>query len=214
MRMRRWLSFFVALSLLSLSANGYLTWRLYRWRIREWAARWREVPPVRADDQVRGSRDLAVTIIVYSDFECPYCRQLHLRLKGLSSSSRFRWVYRHAPRSGHPGAERAAEAAECAARQGRFWELADSLCQTPLHDGSLQELVQRAEAIGLEGAALRRCLENDETAPRVRAQESEARELWISGTPLLYINGRRVAGLIDVEEIRRLLGEGLPRAPR
>ena len=211
MRTRRWLSFLVALSVLSLGLNGYFTWKLYRYRMRDWAAHWREVPPVRPDDQVRGPRDSAATVIVYSDFECPYCRKLHLRLKDLASSNAFRWVYRHAPRAGLARAERAAEAAECAARQGRFWELADSLCESPLQDGTLDEVLRRAEAIGAEREAFRRCLESGATAPRVHAQESEARDLWISGTPLFYVNGHRVAGLVDAEEIRRLLGKGVPR---
>jgi protein-disulfide isomerase len=206
--MRRWLSFFIALSLVSLGFNSYFTWKIHRYRIRDWAARWREVPKVRPDDHVRGARDAAATVIVYSDFECPYCRKLHLRLASLSSSDAFRWVYRHAPRPGLAGAERAAEATECAALQGRFWELADSLCQTPLQDGSIDELVRRGEQIGVEGGALRHCLEAGEGAARVRAQANEARDLWISGTPLLYVNGHRVAGLIEVEEIRRLLSKG------
>jgi protein-disulfide isomerase len=207
----RLLSFFVALSLLSVGLNGYFAWKLYRHRLRSWAAQWRTVPPARPDDHLRGPSDVAATVIVYSDFECPYCRKLHLRLKTLLATDSFRWVYRHSPGPGHPHAQRAAEASECAARQGRFWELADSLCETPLQDGTVDELVRRAEAVGIEGGTLRHCLESGGGAAQVRAQEKEARDLWITGTPTFFVNGRRVVGLIEVEEIQRLLKKGVPR---
>jgi protein-disulfide isomerase len=210
-RLRRWLGFLVALSLLSLGLNGYFTWKVYRYRVRDWAARWRTVPPARTDDHLRGPRDVAATVIVYSDFDCPYCRKLHLNLKALLETDRFRWVYRHAPR--RPHAERAAEASECAARQGRFWELADSLCEIPLREGTVDELVSRAAAIGIDGAKLRSCLDAGEGAPAVRAQQEEARELWISGTPTFYVNGRRHVGVSSGEEIRSLLEKTAPSAP-
>ncbi len=209
-RQRRWLGFFVALSLLSLGLNGYFVWRLYRHPLRSWAAQWRTVPPVRPDDHTRGPADAVATVIVYSDFDCPYCRKLHLNLQALLETDRFRWVYRHAPR--HPRAERMAEASECAARQGRFWQLADSLCTTPLQDGTPEELLRRAQAVGLDTAQLKACLESGEGAPRVREQEKEARDLWISGTPTLYVNGHRHVGLLGVEELRRLLRETSPPA--
>ncbi len=202
-RQRRWLGFFVALSLLSLSANGYFVFRLHGRRMRNWAAQWRKVPPVRPDDHTRGPSNAAATVIVYSDFDCPYCRQLHQNLGTLQQTDAFRWVYRHAPR--RPRAERAAEVSECAARQERFWQLADSLSATPLRDGTPEELAHRAETVGIDAARLTNCLEAGEGAARVRAQQEEARELWISGTPTFYVNGHRHVGLLDVEGIRRLL---------
>src|SRR5262249_16271947 len=85
-------------------------------------------PEPRPDDHVRGAASAKVTIIEYSDFQCPFSARLHPSLKRLGGSSRIRWIYRNFPLSSiHPRAEDAALAAECAGEQGRFWEYADAL---------------------------------------------------------------------------------------
>ena len=86
--------------------------------------------PVGARDHARGPEDAPVTLVKYGDYECPYCGQLHPVLRELRerAGERVRFVFRHFPLdSAHPRARRAAQAAEAAASQGRFWEMHDLL---------------------------------------------------------------------------------------
>lgn len=161
-----------------------------------------------SNDPRLGSASAPVTIVEFSDFQCPYCATFHRdvfpalrRLYG----DQVRWVFVNRFFPQHDMAERAAMAGECATRQGKFWEFADSVFrdQEDLSRGMLDDV---AEEIGLEMTAYRVCMENAETASEVVADQAEGGRLRVDSTPTFIVNGRRVVGAQPVEVWNQILG--------
>jgi protein-disulfide isomerase len=159
------------------------------------------LPPVGPADHVRGPRD-ALEIVIYGDYECPYCGALEARLNGLA----LRVVFRHFPvRSSHPRAHAAACAAEAAARQDAFWPMHDALFADR---GRLDDphLWARAEGLGLDVARFDADRRSDAVAERVRADFRGGVRAGVITTPTLFIDGERHAGRPDAALWRRLGG--------
>ena len=158
------------------------------------------VPEPAADDHVRGPAG-APTLIEYIDLECPYCAALHERIRGLGEL-RVRWVVRHFPvRSSHPRAWAAACAAEAAARQGRFWEMYDSLLagQGRLEDPHLWE---RAVALGLELDRFESDRRSEAVTQRVRRDFKSGVRAGVVTTPTVFHAGaphtrEQIVGLLE-----------------
>jgi Na+/H+ antiporter NhaA len=160
-----------------------------------------EIDPAR--DHVRGPEDAPVTLLEYGDFECPYCgRAEHVIRELLSAAgSDVRYVWRHLPLNDvHPFAQGAAEAAEAAAAQGRFWEMHDRLLS---HQDELRpiDLTRHARELGLDVERFTADLHNHEHADRVLTDVSSADESGVSGTPTFFINGRRHYGVYDIDTL-------------
>jgi len=152
---------------------------------------------------VRGPDD-APLVIVYADFECPYCAAAEVKLRG----ARLRIAFRHFPvRSSHPRAWPAACAAEAAALQGRFWEMHDLLFAD---QGRLEDphLWARARTLGLD---LER-FDSDRRSPSVAARIRRDFESGVRGgvvtTPTLVVNGALRTGEIDVHSLEQEIGAG------
>jgi protein-disulfide isomerase len=161
-----------------------------------------------SNDPRRGSADAAVTIVEFSDFQCPHCRTFHVEiLPALQSlyGDQIRWVFvnRFFP-GAHPQAEEAAIGGECAARQGKFWEYADYVFanQDRLPDGIVADA---ASEIGLDEASYAQCLENRETASEVAADQAEAARIGVGGTPYFLVNGNEVMGAQPVGVFNEVL---------
>lgn len=218
--------FFATLAVLSLSLNGYFLWVIDRAQLVNPFERSRAPAPLDAREHVRGPSDASVTLVVYSDFECAFCRELHASLKQLAATGKFRWVMRHFPIPTHTNAVRYAEACECAGRQGKFWDFADWLFEAltprlespagPIPPGaalplvrpepiSVDGLVAAAVGMGLDSARFRSCLERQEERSRVEAQKVEGDSLSITATPTSFVNGRRVVGAPMVDELREMV---------
>ncbi len=151
-------------------------------------------------DHIRGPHDAAVTLVEYSDFECPYCGQAEGIIRELLTSvgDETRYVWRHLPLGDvHPRAQIAAEASEAAAAQGRFWEMHDLLLD---HQGELgpRELAGYAKQLSLDTARFSDELRRRKHAPRVSEDVNSADESGVSGTPSFFVNGRRHYGAYDV----------------
>jgi protein-disulfide isomerase len=147
------------------------------------------VPPVAADDHVRGPAD-ATLVIEYADFECPYCAVLSTRL----AARKLRRVFRHFPvRSSHPRAWPAACAAEAAGVQGRFWEMHDLLFTD---QGRLEDphLWRRARELDLDLAKFDGDRRSDEIAARVRRDFESGIRAGVVTTPTLWAGGALHAG--------------------
>lgn len=160
-----------------------------------------------SNDPKLGDPNAPVTIVELSDFQCPFCARFHeetfpalRRLYG----DQVRWIFVNRPFAAHQHAERAAIAAECAHRQGRFWEYAEALfaAQDDLGSGAIED---SAEAVGLDAEAFGTCLSNRETASEVNADIAEAERLGVDGTPTFYINGRRVVGAQPVGTFNQVI---------
>ncbi len=143
-------------------------------------------------DHLYGDPDATITLIEYSDFECPYCKRFHSVPKKLVEQfkGQVNWVYRHFPLSFHnPGAQKQAEASECAYEQGGdevFWKFADTLYQRTRSGGHgfpLEQLAGLAEGFGLDGVSFQQCLDSGKYADRVKEDLLEGKSLGITGTP-------------------------------
>ena len=163
-------------------------------------------PSVRASDHVRGDSKASVTIIEYSDFQCPFCQQIHASLKTAVDNGKIRWVYRNYPLSSiHQLAFKEAEAAECAGVQGKFWEYADALfaAQAPISSSRAfdRELASLALSIHADPAALEKCLDSRQFAGTIKNEMSEAEALQIIGTPTIFIDNKRHEGSMSYEDL-------------
>lgn len=152
--------------------------------------------PVTDEDYIRGSSTAAVTILDYSDLECPFCKRFHNVMKRLQdkySGEELAWVYRHFPLEQlHSKAPTEAHAAECAAELGgqqAFWDYTDRVFEvTPSNNGlDLDRLPEIAEEIGLERQAFVQCQESDRHQNKVQADLDDARAAGGSGTPFVII---------------------------
>jgi protein-disulfide isomerase len=157
------------------------------------------VLPVSARDHIAGPATAPATLLEYGDYECPFCGAAHPIVQQVRKQlgNRLRFVFRHFPLANiHPRAEPAAEAAEAAGAQGRFWEMHDLLYE---RQDALEEedLVERADILGLDVARFVRELRARTYAPRVREDFLSGVRSGVNGTPAFYINGVRHDGGFD-----------------
>jgi protein-disulfide isomerase len=150
------------------------------------------VPAIGPQDHVRGPEG-ARPVIVYGDYECPFCAALELRLREMD----VRVAFRHFPvRSSHPRAEAAARAAEAAALQGAFWPFHDALFAD---QGRLEDphLWVRAERLGLDVTRFDADRRSDAVAARVRGDFRAGIRAGVATTPTVFVDGARHAGRPD-----------------
>ena len=160
-------------------------------------------PPVGERDRVRGAPDAPLTLVEYGDYDCPYTVRAHAVVRGLRRrlGDRLRFVFRAFPLTRiHAHAQAAAEAAEAAAAQGRFWEMHDRLFEArrKLEDADLRGY---AEEIGLDVERFWRETEEHDHAGRVREDLRSGLRSGVRGTPTFFINGIRHDGPNDFETL-------------
>ncbi len=169
--------------------------------------------PVQADDApIRGNPNAPVTVVEFSDFQCPYCVRVRPTVARVREAygDKLRWVFRHFPLDLHDLAEKAGEAAACAGDQGKFWEMHDRLWEAA---GKLEvpELKKLAAGLGLDGARFDKCLDSGERA-EVVAQDQSAGAGWgVSGTPAFFVNGRPLVGAQPFEAFQQVIDDELQR---
>ncbi len=161
-------------------------------------------PTYDESSHIRGDVEGAVTIIEFSDFQCPYCSRFHDTMKEVMANYQtdVKWVYKHFPLDSiHPYARKAAEASECAGEQGEFWQYADGLYenQSKIAPDYFAELAQE---VGLNVDQFTNCLDSDKYADKVEADYQEGRSLGISGTPGGFINGEVLGGAVPFSTLQ------------
>jgi protein-disulfide isomerase len=174
------------------------------------ATQWQPVltAPVSEDrDHVQGSSDALLTLVEYGDFECPYCGAAYPIVKEIQRmmGERLRFAFRQFPiTTSHPHAEAAAEAAEAAAQQGRFWEMHDHLFdnQKRLRD---EDLRTYAAELGLDVERFRRELAEHVHADRVHEDFLSGVRSGVNGTPTFFINGSRHDDSFDFDTLLNAL---------
>jgi len=169
--------------------------------------------PVSVDDDPSiGPADAPVTIVEFSDFQCPYCQQSVGVLKELRRlyGKKIRLVYRDYPGPTHPHAPRAAEAAQCAGDQGKFWEYHDLLFdrQTP---GTGWDYASLASELGLHSETFSTCLISGRYREEVSKDLQDGFTLGITSTPTFFINGRPLVGARPVAAFAALIDPLLPQ---
>jgi len=150
------------------------------------------------NSHIRGDILAPVTIIEFSDFQCPYCSRFHDTMKEVVAAypTQVKWVYKHFPLDSiHPVAREASEASECAGEQGKFWEYADRLYedQSKISSSFLKEL---SVELGLNTAQFDDCLDNGKYADRVEKDYQDGLAGGVSGTPGGFINGEVLGGAV------------------
>ena len=156
-----------------------------------------------ARDHVQGPVGAPATLVQYGDYECPYCGAAYPIIKEVQArmGERMRFVFRNFPiTTSHPHAERAAEAAEAAAAQGKFWEMHDLLYenQARLRDEDLHAYAAKLE---LDVEQFDRDLAEHVHAPRVREDFMGGVRSGVNGTPTFYVNGARHDDSYDAETL-------------
>lgn len=149
-----------------------------------------------------------VIIVVFSDFQCPFCAESGSVLQAVQrlEGDSVRLVYRHFPLPIHERAQAAAEAAECAAQAGKFWPMHDALFASfnALSDSDLET---RAVAAGVEREQFRQCMATGAARSAVDADRRAAIEAGADGTPAIFVNGRRFTGPRTMDALRRIISE-------
>ena len=154
-------------------------------------------------DHTQGSADAAVTLVEYGDYECPYCGAAYSIIKEVQArmGARLRFVFRNFPiTTSHPHAEQAAEAAEAAATQARFWEMHDLLYENQRRLGD-RDLSGYAGTLGLDVATFEEELAGHVHAERVREDFMSGVRSGVNGTPTFYIDGLRHDDSYDLETL-------------
>jgi len=167
-----------------------------------------EVPPVTSEDNVYGPSDAKVTMIKYSDFECPYCAKFRDTMDELLDEygNDVRLVFRHFPLSFHANARSAAMAAECAGEQDMFWEMYQEIFDAnELGTMSVDAWKQAAEDLGLDTDQFDECLDSEKYANKINEQMQAGVEAGVRGTPATFINGMMVSGALPYDTIKQVI---------
>ncbi len=171
-----------------------------------------EAPKVSVDaiGPTKGPATAPITIVEFSDYECPYCVRAEPTVKDLIAAypGKIRLVYRDYPLPMHSKAPKAAEAAHCAADQGKYWEMHDKLFAA---SGKLDvaDLKAAARDVGIDGGKFDQCLESGEKAKVVEMHRKAGDDAGVSGTPAFFINGRPLAGAQPLEAFRAVVDQEL-----
>ncbi len=164
--------------------------------------------------RVRGEAKAPVTIVEFSDFQCPYCQKVQASLKDLlvKYNGRVKLAYRDFPlRTLHPQAQLAAEAGRCAAEQGRFWEFHDALFkdQSKLDQA---DLVKTAHSLGLNEASFRSCITGGKFKRQIEQDVQDGTKAGVSGTPGFFINGEFMNGAQPEAAFEKVIERALAAA--
>src|SRR3990167_5060162 len=165
---------------------------------------------------ILGDKDAKVTIVEFSDFQCPFCKSLFddslpQIKKDYVDTGKIKFAYRHYPLTSiHTNAQKAAEASECANEQDNFWGYHDELFKNQadweaLDSAAAQEkFVEYANAIGLDGATLGKCVSGGVMVEKVQEDIDDGNSAGVDGTPATFINGYLITGAVPYEEFKSL----------
>jgi len=153
-----------------------------------------------------GPSDARITIVEFSDFECPYCAIAVKQVKTLMAAypKDIRLIYKQFPLSMHPHAEMAAEAALAANEQGKFWEMHDVLF-TNFRKLSYENMLVWAQQIGLDVNRFKAALDSGRLLPVVKKDTSDGDAAGVYGTPAFFINGKLYNGPMTMDEVKPIL---------
>jgi protein-disulfide isomerase len=159
-------------------------------------------------DHSLGADDAPVTLVEYGDYQCPFCADMQSMIKAIAKSmgSQMRLVFRHMPMlEMHPYAQHAAEAAEAAAAQGKFWEMHEAIYRRQSELGS-DLLHQLAVALKIDIAQFDADLEARRYRPRVKRDFMSGMRSGVASTPAFFINGKRYDGALDQASLLSAVG--------
>ena len=169
-----------------------------------------------ANAPVKGSAEAKVTIVEYSDFQCPYCSSAHVTINDLLKQyeGKVKIAYKHLPLAMHNWAKDAAEASVCVHKQNpeAFWKFSDYLFtnqKTITKETFAAKLNEFSTANGLNVEEIKKCAADPATQQAVAADTAEASSLGLSSTPSFLVNGRTVVGAIPIDQFKQIIDEAL-----
>jgi protein-disulfide isomerase len=167
---------------------------------------------VAANGPAQGPASAPVTIVEFSDFQCPFCSRLIPTLEQVKAKygDKVRIVFRQYPLPFHNNAQKAAEASLCAADQGKFWQLHDAMFgnQNAL---AVEQLKAKATELGMNAEQFNSCLDSGKHADTIQADLKEGQAAGVSGTPAMFVNGRFISGAVPLEQITSVIDDELRR---
>lgn len=154
-----------------------------------------KIKEVTNEDHIRGNKNAKITLVEYSDLECPFCQRFHPTMQDLLKTygDKIRWVYRHFPLSFHANAQKEAEATECVAELGgedKFWTYVDKMFEKTTSNGTgfaLDQLGPLAAEVGVNQSAFQNCLDGDKYAQLVKDQIADGTTGGVNGTPSTFL---------------------------
>ncbi len=161
------------------------------------------------DDPVKGDPDAPITIIEFSDFECPFCGRFYSQTMGqleekYIKTGKAKIVFRDFPLSFHPKAQKASEASECADDQGKFWEMHDMIFENQ-NSISVSDLKGYAGQLGLDQSKFDSCLDSGEHEAEVQADFRDGSAAGVSGTPSFFVNGIKLVGAQPFQAFEQII---------
>lgn len=164
------------------------------------------------DDPVSGPASARIAIVEFSDFQCPFCKRVMPVLKQLTAKypTQVKLVWKDFPLPIHPDARPAAEAAQCARDQGKFWDYHDKLFANQ-NEMTPANLKQWAGQMGMDAAKFSACFDNATHRQRVQGDMNQGTRDGVSSTPTIFINGRAVVGSQPIEVFEEIIQEELAR---
>jgi protein-disulfide isomerase len=165
------------------------------------------------DDPVFGPEKAPLTIVEFSDYQCPACRRNHEVVQELRQAykDRVKWVFKDFPMPGHKWAKGAALAARCAAEQGKFWQYQDLLFSSP-EELSPDRLTQLARELGLQVERFSECVETAKFQPSIEKDIEEGKKFGLNTTPTFIINNRLLPGAPPSDRFKQIIDEELEKA--
>jgi len=168
-------------------------------------------------DYVRGAKNAPVTLVEYSDLECPFCKRFHpASLQLLQEyAGKVQMVFRHFPLSFHANAQKEAEAAECVGKLGgasKFYSFIDKIFERTTSNGNgftLDKLGPLAREVGVSQSKFQSCLDAGEFTAKVQSDLQEGSQYGVGGTPTTFVNGTPVEGAVSYEQLKAVVDEAL-----
>jgi protein-disulfide isomerase len=160
----------------------------------------------------RGPANAPVTIVEFSDFQCPFCGRLKPTMDQVLAKygDKVHLVFRQYPLPFHQNAQKAAEAALCAADQGKFWELHDAMF-TNQQALAVTDLKAKAKELGMNADTFGQCVDSGAKAGLVLADVNAGSAVGVNGTPAMFVNGRFINGAVPLEDITKVIDDELRR---
>ncbi len=167
---------------------------------------------VAATGPSKGPENAPITIVEFSDFECPFCSRVNPTLAQVQENygDKVRIVFRQFPLAIHANAQKAAEASLCAHEQGKFWQMHDLMFAAQRELG-VDQLKAKASQLGLDTESFNQCLDSGEYADEVQADMAEGTAAGVSGTPAMFVNGIPISGAVPYEQVSAVIDDELGR---
>lgn len=167
---------------------------------------------LRATAPATGPADAPITIVEWSDYQCPFCKRAYPTVEQVLTEykDQVRYIHLDYPLPFHQQAMPASMAVHCAGEQGKFWEYNNNLYSAP-GDLSAADLTKRAADLGLEGAAFEACTASKKYEALIKTNFADGSALGVTGTPAFFINGRMLVGAQPIEQFRAIINDELSR---